>query len=212
MRKFLIGFIMGIALMIPVTAFGQTAVEKIEALLRPDINVQIDGELVELNDSPILYNGRTYLPLREMGENVLGMEVDWIGETSTAVLTTPQEISVPEMRSIEGEKVDSSINFDDYGYGEFYNVDESLSYAEVVDVMKNLQGRIESHETYIRASEEPNPKTSFDPNIVQAFRDELVKMNNVLPQWEALRDKKAREEGIYDELNPPTVEESTETE
>ena len=63
----------------------------IQALLSPDITVVYNGEAQSMKDAegnpvyPILYNGTTYLPVRAVS-GMLGLPVDWIGDTRTVVL------------------------------------------------------------------------------------------------------------------------------
>jgi len=56
------------------------------------VNVTIDGEALNLADDsqPFTMDGRTFLPLRAMGE-ALGLTVDWDPATRTASVVTPVE-------------------------------------------------------------------------------------------------------------------------
>lgn len=66
--------------------------QKIEAELRPDIVVKVNGktQTYQGHDGKaqyaISYNGTTYLPVRAVGEAV-GMDVDWDSKTQTVSLT-----------------------------------------------------------------------------------------------------------------------------
>ena len=68
--------------------------EEVTAYLACDITVAYNGEPQVLTDSagervyPIFYTDTTYLPLRAVGD-MLGVSVDWDGETRTVLLSDP---------------------------------------------------------------------------------------------------------------------------
>lgn len=67
------------------------AVEQITANLAGDIKITLKGNAWTPKDAdgstmyPIIYNGRTYLPVRAIGE-ALGVKVDWDNDTRTVIL------------------------------------------------------------------------------------------------------------------------------
>ncbi|MGM0379824.1 MAG: stalk domain-containing protein [Bacillota bacterium] len=89
-RKFL-AISMVLLLSISVIAFSDDHIEKIEAYLSDDLNFNVDGEKWEPKDvdgsdlSPILYNDRTYVPVRSLLENK-GVTVGYEAETRTVLL------------------------------------------------------------------------------------------------------------------------------
>lgn len=74
------------------SAYAQTIKKTIEAEYR-DIIIQINGEKISTVDTfgntaePFIVDGRTYLPVRAIGE-ALGLEVTWDDATSTVGLNT----------------------------------------------------------------------------------------------------------------------------
>jgi len=50
--------------------------KKVEAYLRPDFAVVVNDKEVHLHNPPLIYNGSSYLPLKEIG-GLLGAEVNW---------------------------------------------------------------------------------------------------------------------------------------
>lgn len=75
-----------------VTVLATTEVVKnIEAKLRPDYNIYIDGEKAEFFNAngdvviPISYNDTTYLPVRSIGE-MMNKTVGWDNDTKTITL------------------------------------------------------------------------------------------------------------------------------
>lgn len=81
--------------------FAKTAIEKIEAELRPDFTVVIDGKTQRFENVngervyPILYNGTTYLPLRAIGE-LMGKVVYWYEDEKRIELKEPTDVTVTD--------------------------------------------------------------------------------------------------------------------
>lgn len=68
MKKVIIGFIAGAVFATAGTAAANTIIEKVTASIRTDYSVELDGEKLNLEKSPIAYKGSSYLPLKELGE------------------------------------------------------------------------------------------------------------------------------------------------
>ena len=70
--------------------------EEIQAYLNYDVTVTYNGEAQAMTDAtgsavyPISYKGTTYLPVRAVS-NMLGVAVDWDGETQTVLLSDPAD-------------------------------------------------------------------------------------------------------------------------
>lgn len=63
----------------------------------PAVNIVINGKVVPSDCEPIIINGRTYVPLRVISEN-LGAQVTWIGNTQQIVINwhTPSTPNLPQ--------------------------------------------------------------------------------------------------------------------
>ncbi|MCM1567063.1 MAG: copper amine oxidase N-terminal domain-containing protein [Dehalobacter sp.] len=97
-KNFISGLLLGclIATGLPVMASGINA--KIDVVLDA-VRVQVDGR--EVQASSILYNGKTYLGMREVAE-LVGKEVVWNQETFTANIAEKGSIdtyAVPQNKS-----------------------------------------------------------------------------------------------------------------
>lgn len=197
MRKYLIGFIIGVVITVPVTAFGQ--IDNIKAYLNPNVKITVDGEPIQLETTPIIYEQTTYLPLREISEKVMGMSVGWNQETSTVELTTEEAWPTTDVtkRKIEGEEME--IDFSDRGYDKYYNLDESLEYFEIARLVSEIERKIETHETIIEAAKDP--ENGFHGKE-QPYIDELKKLEEILPQWISILNEKLESEG----MKPYTVQ------
>lgn len=66
---------------------GDSVEESISVLFN-SINITVNGETIESDN--ILYEGTTYVPLRDVAE-MLGKEVSWDGDTKTAGINDPSE-------------------------------------------------------------------------------------------------------------------------
>ena len=88
-----------LAIVLVVTSFAvgvlsKGIIEKIEAELRGDFTVYVDGKKQNFKDvngnevQPILYEGTTYLPVRAIGE-LMGKKVYWYQEDKKIELVTP---------------------------------------------------------------------------------------------------------------------------
>jgi hypothetical protein len=75
-RMLVIGLIAGVLLASSATAFGAAAVKQITAVLHPELVIKVDGKTVKTKNTPISYNGNTYVPLRDAGE-IFGYKVGY---------------------------------------------------------------------------------------------------------------------------------------
>jgi hypothetical protein len=77
MKKFISGTILGIALATTITAIAATSLQATLATYP----ILINGTAFESENPPVVIDGRTYLPLRAIGE-ALGVGVEWNAELS----------------------------------------------------------------------------------------------------------------------------------
>src|SRR5690625_4523470 len=70
-------------------AYAASQLEQVSAYVNKGINIVIRGEQWHPQDEqgnalyPLVYEGRTYVPLRALEEDVFNYEVDWDAATST---------------------------------------------------------------------------------------------------------------------------------
>jgi hypothetical protein len=67
--------------------YAEDVLKKVDAYLRPDFNIVLDGKPVKLEGAPLIYDGSSYLPLKELG-NLLGANILWKGETKTIYINS----------------------------------------------------------------------------------------------------------------------------
>lgn len=68
-------------------AYAQDIVQRVDAYLRPDFNVVVDGKPAKLAHSALIYNDSSYLPLKELAD-VMGAVVNWKGDTKTIYINS----------------------------------------------------------------------------------------------------------------------------
>lgn len=73
-----------------VGAYAADGIKEVQAFLREDYKIVLDGRDVKLENTALIYNDYSYLPLRELGI-LLGVKIGWDDKTKTVSLTTPSE-------------------------------------------------------------------------------------------------------------------------
>ena len=84
-RYLVLGIAAGFLLSLGVQTYAQDAVSTVAAWIRNDYHIEYNGEEKKLPEGYqiLVYQNRTYLPLRYVGE-LLGADIQWDGETNTA--------------------------------------------------------------------------------------------------------------------------------
>lgn len=83
-----IGLIAGILLATAGSSLAANIIERVTASIRTDYTVELDGKPIDLEKSPLVYDGSSYLPVREIA-GILGHSVDF--EKNTIILTKEVE-------------------------------------------------------------------------------------------------------------------------
>lgn len=89
MKKIFIGFITGIVAAMAFTGFATST--GIFTAQEATFDVYVEGQKFESENPAIVVDGRTYLPLRAIGE-ALGVNVEWNGEERRVEIKTGKEI------------------------------------------------------------------------------------------------------------------------
>lgn len=66
-------------------ALATDGIDKVEAILRPDYQIKIDGRTVNFEQSVLIYNNESYLPLRAIG-TALDAKIGWKKEAKTILI------------------------------------------------------------------------------------------------------------------------------
>ena len=88
MKKIFIGFITGIVAAMAFTSFATST--GIFTAQEATFNIYVEGEEFKSENPPLVIEGRTYLPLRAIGE-ALGINVEWNGEERRVEIKTGKE-------------------------------------------------------------------------------------------------------------------------
>lgn len=85
MKKFILGLLVGISITAAGSVYADEGLQKIEAYLRPTLPITLDGNSVTLESPPVMYDGSTYLKLRDVAK-LTGLSVIWNDNTQTVEL------------------------------------------------------------------------------------------------------------------------------
>lgn len=86
MKKFVMGLIVGVGIATCGAVFADEGLQKVEAYLRPTLPITLNGQAVTLESSPVVYDGSTYLKLRDIAK-LTGLQVNWNDATQTVELS-----------------------------------------------------------------------------------------------------------------------------
>lgn len=90
MRKYTTGAIFGCVLSIAATVYADEGLKEIEAYLKPSLSLTLDGKSVTPDSPPIVYDGSTYLKLRDVAK-LTGLQVNWNDKTQTVELVSSKD-------------------------------------------------------------------------------------------------------------------------
>jgi hypothetical protein len=79
MKKIILGFLIGVGVMFTTTIFASSEIEGVSAYLRQKLPISLDGKELKFEQPLLIYNGSTYVPLRELMQYT-GKRVDWLGD------------------------------------------------------------------------------------------------------------------------------------
>ncbi|TBL78255.1 stalk domain-containing protein [Paenibacillus thalictri] len=68
-------------------AYAEDVLKRVEAYLRPDFNVVLDGKPIKMENDPLVYEGSSYLPVKELG-NLLGANITFKDDTKTIYINS----------------------------------------------------------------------------------------------------------------------------
>ncbi|WP_248926514.1 copper amine oxidase N-terminal domain-containing protein [Paenibacillus hamazuiensis] len=95
--------------------YAEDILRKVDAYLRPDYNIVLDGKPVKLEHDTLIYDGSSYLPIKELG-NLLGASILFKGETKTIYINSRMYEEQPITNPDYEEIVMSSPNAGWYNY------------------------------------------------------------------------------------------------
>lgn len=88
--------------------YAQDILQRVDAYLRPDFQVVLDGTPIQLENPVLVYNDSSYLPLKELAQR-LGTNIYWKGDTKTIYINSrinPEQR--PEEQNITYEALELS--------------------------------------------------------------------------------------------------------
>jgi hypothetical protein len=131
-KSFTIGLIIGASLLSTGNVFANAlTLEKIQAYLNYDISIKYNDKNVALSNPPITYNGKTYLPLTDVGK-LTNTSVKWNQQERSVEMTTQELNELPLDHRAES-------TYSKYGFKTVYLLNEK-EYIPVKDIVLNNFG------------------------------------------------------------------------
>ena len=96
MKKVLLGFAAGVMVTAATTAAASGGMEEITAYLKKEWPITLDGKELKLDQPAVVYDGHTYLPLREM-MSYFGKDVQWDSDAGQVKLRSVTDRDVTAM-------------------------------------------------------------------------------------------------------------------
>ncbi|CAG7645230.1 hypothetical protein PAECIP111802_03462 [Paenibacillus allorhizosphaerae] len=85
-------------------AYAEDVLQQVQAYLRPDFNVQVDGSPVKLSTPPLVYNDKSYLALTDIS-NYLGANVYWKEQNKTIYINSRNQAQRPNDQELVYEEI-----------------------------------------------------------------------------------------------------------
>jgi hypothetical protein len=94
LKGVVIGAVLAVAVMATMPVFARVAQETITVNFN-NIRIAVDGQIVQTELEPFIFDGRTFLPVRDVAE-AMGYDVTWENATNTVHLTSrpPVDLNV----------------------------------------------------------------------------------------------------------------------
>lgn len=106
MRKLILGLVIGLLIGTAGTALAST--DYVRATFS-EFKLKVNGESIELENNPLLVEGTTYWPIRELS-NYLGFDIDYEDETRTILVDTEELDEVINETEVDGNDTDYSLD------------------------------------------------------------------------------------------------------
>ncbi|GEM_PF-1447149 len=88
--------------------YASEGLTKVEAFLRGDFIIKVNGEATEFSSPPLVYQNKTYLPVADVGE-ALKVDVEWDGPTKTIYINPRLYEIQPDVESSELGEIEISL-------------------------------------------------------------------------------------------------------
>jgi hypothetical protein len=170
-------------------AAASNGIERVDAFLRPDFKLIVDGKTAKLDNPILVYNDTSYLPIREIS-GLLGADVNWNNSSNTAYVNSRFEgqpsapVDNGQYREIE-MKNPNPMFFKylgkEYGVMTFYGYGDTTIYYRVIDLNRmgvNTAGVLKyrdknTHDFYITEEDvhklwKETPETQWSNGLIMS--------------------------------------------
>jgi hypothetical protein len=99
-KGYIIGAIAGASLMFSLQSFAEDGLTQIQSIvyLRTGLSITLDGKKAQLDNPAIIYEGSTYIKLRDAGK-LTGTDVNWNADTGTIEMKSVLGVSAGDVSS-----------------------------------------------------------------------------------------------------------------
>jgi hypothetical protein len=219
-KKFVLGLSVGVLLMLSTSVFASNGIEKISAYIRQGLPISLDGKELKFEQQTIIYNGSTYVPLRETMQ-FIGKRVDWLGDKIELKSMTQNTAITPDGKYVlEGQQepthwkdIDLTIDhqLDSLNYISYPNHSTVLS-QEVVNITAGKATLLKlSHDNFTAASEPIKSQNKTDIifwlYVTQTIPNDSNNVNTYILSAVVTGDDKSAKDEILEVAktwNPPT--------
>jgi hypothetical protein len=176
MKKIILALMLG--LIIGSVSIVAAQSETIEATISK-FNIIVNGEYKQLQSDPLVYQGTTYIPLREIG-NLLGYDVTYKADTRTIELNQ-SEPNIPE--EIETVQTEPQPKDEQKEVGEGPMEEKLPSLESVNEEINVVKMRIQLVDYLIKNA------NSTQQQFIDTWNEEKAELENQLEELEQLKQQ-----------------------
>jgi hypothetical protein len=184
--------------------FADDGLKKIEAYLRPDFNISLDGKAIVSEDPtsmiPLIYKDSSYLPLRALAD-LLKVDINWREETKSILITSRKPVEITDDKDLVYEEI--TLDFPNRGYLATYGgvkypvfttTHNGFMYYRLADIQRigiDTRGLRKASEKYTKAlyvrEDELDKVYKLKPQLVIS-NDPIITTEKDPKKVEALKD------------------------
>jgi hypothetical protein len=171
MKKFLLGLSVGVILMFSTSVFASSGIEKISAYISQGLPIFLDGKQLKFEQPTIIYNGSTYVQLRETMQ-YLGKRVDWLGDKIELKSMTQNKAVTPDGKYVlEGQQEPTHWKDIDLTIGHQMDLPDHISYPNHSSVISQEEVNIQAGKATLLKISHDNFTAATPPEQGQAMTD-----------------------------------------
>jgi len=159
-------------------SYAANGIQEVKAFLRDDLTIIIDGRPIILENSVLIHENYSYLPLRELGL-MLNVDVDWNDADRTVIITSPPvvEASAPAPSGNNSDNTTGNTS----GSGNLVQYPSEIQFTNVI----NYRITLDNKDYYLLANEQEG--------VMYFRKSDVDKMNLDLSGLRTVKEKHTSE-------------------